>query len=195
MKQFFRNLLIISLLASTISSFAQTEKGSWMIGGSLGLTIGNNANYDDFKIYLKPQAGYFILKKLAIGTGIELSYENSIADYPTVPGSSYKYHISIVGFTPFARYYFGEKKLKPFIQAIYTYSYFSEVNNPTGGIETSNSGYTANSTLGGGFAYFIAPNVSLDATLDYQVFRTSEALVFNNQPAFKMGFQIFLPKK
>ena len=73
MKYLFRNFLIINLLASTISSFAQTEKGSWMVGGNLGANSGRNTNYDIFNIYFTPQAGYFIIKNLAIGTGIDIS--------------------------------------------------------------------------------------------------------------------------
>jgi hypothetical protein len=195
MKYFLHNSLIISLLTLTISCFAQTEKGSLMIGGSLGTNSGKNTNYDIFNIYFTPQAGYFVINNLAIGTGIELSYGSSTVDFPTTPSESYKYNISTVGFTPFVRYYLGEKKMKPFVQGVYTYSYFSESKTPVGSTQTSISGYIAHATLGGGLAYFIAQNVSIDATLDYQVFRSNAAFVFNNQPAFKVGLQFFLPKK
>ena len=196
MKLFFRNSLIISILSISTTTFAQTEKGSLMVGGNLGVSSGGNGSYSVFNANLSPEVGYFLKKNFVVGVELPLTYGSQTIDLTVNPKATYKkYQISALGFSPFVRYYFGEKKLKPFAQTQYAYTYFSEITTQATGDDSNNSGYSAYATVGAGLAYFIAENLSIDAKIDYQIYRSNSSYVFQNQPAFRVGFQIFLPKK
>ncbi len=145
------------VLCAFISSRGQTEKGSFVVGGSSDLSFSfHKYSYDDgsekdrnFGIY--PEAGYFIADGLAVGTGLSLSFYKS---------GDYKTNSRFIG--PFVKYYFGQSQFRPFL---------------TGGTEFGrdmssweDEEFVSKSfmyKLGGGVAIFLTERISLDLGLRY----------------------------
>src|SRR6478609_4332223 len=140
--------LFISFLTAVIicsSAQAQTEKGDWMIGGSM--TISTATNYSQFA--LEPSAGYFFAKNFVAGASFSLDFGKT---------GNQKNTSESVG--PFARYYFNLKSptFKPFLHAEYNIG-----NMVTKFPDSKSSNTFGNFLLGAGGAIFINNNVALEA--------------------------------
>ena len=159
-------LLSLGLVAS-----AQTEKGSWLVGGNLNLNTAKN----NTEISFMPSAGYFFLNNFAAGANATISYSKAV----DVKNTTF-------GIGPFARYYFGTMNIRPFADA--------ELSFESTKTKTTLSSDTYNSTsffLGGGLAAFINRNVAVEAIAGYK--NTS----FANGPNtggfnLRIGFQVYL---
>ena len=76
-----KKLLLITplLFVLTSSSFAQPQKGSWLVGASIangGAAVQPNIN-SVFNFNISPKAGYFLSNRLALGTGINFGIGGS----------------------------------------------------------------------------------------------------------------------
>lgn len=108
-------IITIAISAFTLTSIAQTEKGTFLLGGSIGYSSNENksssrptTSKSNF-ITISPKMGYFIDNNFAIGAKLDYTtgknkyrtsdYENS-TDIFTSFEKSNRYGIS-----PFARYY------------------------------------------------------------------------------------------
>ena len=166
-------LLVLSSLIVTAASFAQTNKGDWMVGGNL--TVNTTEDNTDFT--LQPSAGYFFARNFAAGAQVLLSF-----------GKNGDTHTSSIGIGPFARYYFELKnpQFKPLLHAD-----FNVASNryKTNGVSTTNT--VTSFFLGGGAAYFINSNVALEGVAGYNSskFEDNDA---NGGFRFRVGFQIHL---
>lgn len=192
---FKQSVCVIAILTfPVLSSTAQTQKGSLMLGGSVldayagsapgsgGTTFGLTANI---------KGGYFVADRFAIGVGLQ----GGVA----LNGFS---RMTTYGVQPFARYYFGRdsvvrngslvmKKLRFFGEADIGYRYSAYRFN---GVElSSNSGMSFG--LGGGMNYFIAPGISLEATLKMRGYNGFNNLNTSYRPEFGIGLNIFLPRR
>src|SRR3989337_2214932 len=94
--------VLMAFLVFTLAASAQTEKGSWLVGGNVEV----NTAEDDTQIDFSPNAGYFLLDNLAVGARVGLNYRKQETTKTTS-----------LGFGPFARYYFGTTNIRPFGQA------------------------------------------------------------------------------
>jgi opacity protein-like surface antigen len=152
---------------------AQTDKGDWMVGGNM--TINTTKGNSQFS--LLPGAGYFFARNFAAGANFTLSFEKFDQTKTTT-----------LGVGPFARYYFSlaNPDLKPFLHA--DFSLLTETSKyPT----YKNSNTATSFFVGGGLAYFINPNVALEAVAGYN--RTKvETLDPTNGFLFRIGFQVHL---
>ncbi|MEJ7766488.1 MAG: outer membrane beta-barrel protein [Chitinophagaceae bacterium] len=162
---------LFALMTFGLAASAQTEKGSWLVGGNLNL----NTASDDFAIGLNPSAGYFFLNNFAAGATAEISYSKIVDEKTTRFG---------VG--PFARYYFGTMNIRPFGHGEVTFVSNKDKDN--------NSSNTYNSTsffVGGGLAAFINRNVAIEGLAGYR--RTSYE-GGNGTGGFnlRIGFQVYL---
>jgi outer membrane protein W len=189
--------LLVGLLTTT---YAQTEKGRWTVGGQVGnlLYQGTTSN-QTIAVLLSPSAGYFVAKNLAVGLSVPVLYQNV-----TSKSSNGDFGISFtqVGLTPFVRFYLGDAKLRPFLNASGGYnisrtSFSSSSQFPI----TNNSpnddfwGYS----VGAGVAYFINNSLSFDGLVSYTDGRATLAdLVYSTtrQRTFgvSVGFRLFLGK-
>jgi len=133
------------------------EKGSWMIGGTIDLSISDNEYsdnlYQDYRI--SPMAGYFLTDKFAMGLTMYYSHLG-ISDS----------HIESLAALPFVRYYFGTKRFAPFAEAAFGGSvskvrYFDGTEQQTSKDENFSCGAAA------GFNYFITNSVALETKLSY----------------------------
>ena len=163
-------LLLVMLIGSIMSSFAQVEKGKWFVAatGNCNFDIGKskvkyggttNENSKYFNFNFNPMVGYFVVNKLPVGLYFDVQSSTS-----KDPDNSDKYSETqfIVG--PFARYYITDlKKLFPYVEARV-------------GLGSSKSKYNDNdpdkesyfsTRIGGGGTYFFAKNVGLDLFVGY----------------------------
>lgn len=148
-----------------LGSKAQLDKGSWMLGGEIGLNSARSAS----SFYLSPKVGYFFANKLALGLG--LGYTHTSNDF---------FSTDIANVSPFFRAYL---KLGNF-------NIFPQVH-----VDYSNNGDTGMLGAGGGvgLGLFLNDNVSLEGIFDYSVpdFDNTDYAPFT----FRLGLQVYFPKK
>lgn len=167
MKKIFATLVALPM---ALMSWAQTDNGDWLVGGNFALNTTANTT-----ISTSPMAGYFFLNHFALGGSMKLGYEKT-GDNKT----------TILGFGPFARYYFGNGNLKPFLTTEYLFT-SNKFQNPNFR-STVNGG---DFLIGPGLAAFVNENVAIETVLGYVNSKVSK------QPsdgglAVRIGFQIYL---
>ena len=163
--------LVAVLIGTARTTNAQTEKGKILLGGQSSLEFTSfsskwktdNNSGDNGKIrYLDiiPQVGYFIANNLAVGLEIPYSFSKEIDE----DNSYTTYSFSVV---PFARYYFGKAKLKPYLHGGIGPGWGKNKSvifkSPDIEVSTNLLAYE----LGGGLGIFINEHVSLDLGLGY----------------------------
>jgi len=165
------SIAIATLVAGT--SFAQTSKGNWMVGGSAGFNsekTGSAASVSTVNI--SPSAGYFIDKNLAVGASVSLmSVSKSYSSF---------------NFGPMVRYYFSDmgKNAKLFAHAGIGFGSMK----PEGGVSMSSTEWGVKA----GPAFFLTKNVALEATLGYSSMKWKDAPDATTNFGVNFGFQIHL---
>ncbi|MEO5996567.1 MAG: outer membrane beta-barrel protein [Chitinophagaceae bacterium] len=172
MKRNVAGLLVLLFLSLGVN--AQTEKGSWLVGGNVGLNTATN----DTRVTFSPSAGYFFMKNLAGGINVTLDYSKISNSKTTAWG---------VG--PFGRYYLGTMNVRPFAHA--------DVSFQSNKTENSSGSDTYNSTqyfLGAGVAAFINRNVSIEGLAGYKHTAIQD---LNGTGGFnlRIGFQVYLGRE
>jgi outer membrane protein W len=171
-----KRMLIFTFAVATLSAAkvnAQTEKGDWMVGGMASLTTTkNNTSY-----VFSPNAGHFFARNFVVGAN--LSFESSKI------GSN---KVTSFGIGPFTRYYFDLKQnnMKPFVHVgidFYT--------DKTKAGSVSNTTHSTGLFAAPGVAYFITPNVALEAAAGYRGAK-AEGDKFRGGLGLNIGFQIHL---
>ncbi|MDJ1473322.1 outer membrane beta-barrel protein [Cytophagaceae bacterium DM2B3-1] len=173
--------------------YCQTDKGTFMVGGS----IGNLSFQSDYLgVSFSPTVGYFVVTNLVVGLTPAFEYKTF-----TLMNDS-KTKSTSFGIGPFVRYYFGEGKLKPLLNASFLY-YRNTVklgdlpidpNDPVlEGDHKVKQGYKF-IQLGGGIAYFLSKSIALEGIVNYGHYMDYDILGSNksNEVAVSLGFQIFL---
>lgn len=188
----------ISLLFLAVLGFsgmnqasAQLQKGNIMVGANLanlGLRLQND--YTRISFSVNPKLGYFIQDNIAIGGEVSLGLDHQSVNSIYTNEISYK-----VG--AFGRYYISD----PRAILLKHSRFFLEANTGITGINTKTEGGASVTTngfnigVGPGVAYFITPNVGLEALLKYDL-----GVGFGSSPTshnftIGVGFQIYLPTK
>jgi len=179
MKKIF---LIISILFFSISMKSQITKGYWMLGGDANFHYGKTivegiGSSDSQSFIIRPQLGYFIKDKVALGLISEFYFSNE--------GNSKSAYLN-----PFVRYYFldTEKKLNIFSEASFAYQVTVYKNSDDKPIS---KGYSFKS----GLVYFVNDVVGLEFSVKYTKgkFNNSNDIVHGIKAGF--GLQIHLEKK
>ncbi|MFT2011555.1 hypothetical protein ACMA1I_22985 [Pontibacter sp. 13R65] len=184
MKKIIFTLLLAIPLAST--GFAQTLKGSKMIGGDGYLSFD-----DAFYANLNPNIGYFPLDDLAVGIKTPINFGSH-------SGGRFKY---ITGdLAPFVRYYFGKPtRFRVFAEGSGGIGY---ARNKSERNESYSVGYIRNSIGGSlGTVYFITEQVGLEAQLNYRNYKSgykssSENFIADSRRSnttITLGIQVHLP--
>lgn len=95
MKKLLLSIAVLSGLAFTTQ--AQTEKGNFILGGSVGFNTSkvDGASKSDVDFNVVPNIGYFLNDNIAIGTGVGYKYNKEIGHQQT--------EAFVVA--PFGRYY------------------------------------------------------------------------------------------
>ncbi|MDJ1486068.1 outer membrane beta-barrel protein [Cytophagaceae bacterium YF14B1] len=189
------SFFIISLLSLT-DSLAQTQKGRFMLGTSMG-KFNFGKNYTELSLDVK--AGYFIIDNLAIG--LTPSYAYTSADYP----NGDKQKNNAVGIGPFVRYYFGEGKLKPLLNASFLYynssvkAFYASIPVPEFPGDAYEFQFKNKYKLiqaGGGIAYFVNDNISLEGIVNYGRYLDYESFGYekDGELSISLGVQFFVGK-
>jgi len=142
------SLFVLMLLVSS-SSFAQTEKGSVLVGGGFAMRTGEGSS----QFLFNPTVGYFFGNNFALGATLAFNSEK-LGELKSTE----------FGIGPFARYYFGTANTKPFVV-----SEFDFVSSNTKQSSTSNE-IKSNGTrflIGLGFAAFVNETVAIEGISGY----------------------------
>ena len=170
----FKLFLIAFLTLCYANLDAQTESGKFLLGGSSKLGFSSvktklsaeGESYDYSKtntLNFNPQIGYFVIDGLAIGFEIPVTSQVEKFDFmgQKMTSKSLAYAIA-----PFARYYFGSQKVRPFLHG-------------SAGVGSENYKYEEDGdsdedkykivlfSLGGGVGIFVNDNVSFDCGVFY----------------------------
>ncbi len=181
--------LIIAGMAifGTQQASAQIQKGNLMVGASLAdMNIKLQKGNTDLSLSINPKIGYFIQDNVAIGAEVKLGFATNSAQ------NSINY-----GIGAFGRYYVSSKQLELLKHA----RFFGEVNAGLVGDNIKPKGMSSVSTnglgigFGPGVAYFITPNIGLEALLKYNLGVGFGSSTTTNDFSIGFGFQIYLPTK
>lgn len=187
MKKISLLLLAGAAVFFTNSANAQIQKGNIMVGSSLanldfGLQKGASVG-----VNLHPRVGYFIQDNIAIGGLVNFGF-----NYAKSQGTNINY-----GINAFGRYYVSNSEM----ELLKHTRFFAEANFGINGQNTIVTGKPNSSTNGLGFgvgpglAYFITPNIGLEALAKYNMIAGFGNSVTAHNLNIELGFQIYLPTK
>ena len=168
-----KKILVAIAMLISLASFAQTEQGDWLVGGTAGFRTNKNNNQFNFS----PNAGYFFLKNFAAGANLQINFSEAGTLKTTT-----------VGVGPFARYYFGNSNFRPFavtqLDFLSATSKFNSVKTTSNGI-----GWL----LGIGGAAFLNENVAFEsiAGFNYTKYKNASS---NTGFSLSFGFQVYINK-
>jgi hypothetical protein len=171
MKKILSCLLSTLLVAAFVN--AQTDKGDWMVGGSLSFNTTEGATSFTFN----PNVGHFFGRNFAAGAEMVIS----TAKLGELRSTS-------LGIGPFARYYF---ELKEPVFKPYVHGGFSVASVRTKLFGDSETETATGFILGLGGAYFINRNVAIDGLAGYNYTKVENS-DGNGGFIFRIGFQVHL---
>ncbi len=183
-----KKLLAVLFAFFSVTSFAQTEKGKYLVGGSADMSMSFTGINNSFNMSLSPQFSAFVTKGLAIGA----RYSFGISASKTFDNNKQEY-VSVSTFTsgigPLIRGYVGKKQLKGVFAAGANYLTTTTLrkNNVSG-----TSGYNATAFVGA--AYFFNPLLSLEFGL-YVTNTGYQKRLSTTRGGLSVGFFVFLDNK
>lgn len=180
-----KNFLIAVALFIGMTSFAQTQKGYYIIGAQLAsMDLNFQSGNTDFGLTLQPQVAWFVKDNLAIGGQVLLGVNTSKGF------SQFTYGIGALG-----RYYMADKVT----QISSKTRFFLEATAGINGSNTKVTGYPSTNTnglgvgFGPGLAYFINQNIALEGLVKYNLGVGFGNSTTTNNIHFNLGFSIHLP--
>ncbi|MHA4842575.1 hypothetical protein ACX0G7_00365 [Flavitalea antarctica] len=177
-RNFICLIVFISLFSVSVS--AQIQRGNILIGAdlanvNLGLDEGGN-----FSFLIRPKIAFFIRDNVAVGAYLLTGLTTAKGE-----GASVQYGVGAL-----SRYYFEGSSA----ELIRHSRVFVEGNvgingdNPATGDNTNGLGLG----IGPGIAYFLTPNIGLEALLKYNGIIGFGTKPTSNDLNFSVGFQIYL---
>lgn len=172
----------ILLLVAQENMNAQIQSGNVMVGADIArfnLSLDEGGN---FNMLINPKAAWFIRDNLALGGYLTVGLSTA-----KDAGTGVSYGVGALG-----RYYFNDKNLNDLVGHS---RFFVEGNvgiegdNPAVGDNTNGLGLG----FGPGWAYFITPNIGLEALLKYQGIIGFGSKPTSSDLILGVGFQIYLP--
>ena len=168
-------LFVVIMLIITATSFAQTEKGNWLMGGSGEFSSQKTGDFKTTSFSFEPAAGYFIAKDFALGAGLGFTSSKDEGDADAV---------SAFSFAPFVRYYFlplgtGAKL-------------FGDASFGVGSVKYTDSQSFTQWGIDAGPAIFLNPHTALEITLGYGSMKIKDATDATNAFRIRIGFQVHL---
>jgi len=155
------------MLCLSLSVLGQTEKGKTLVGADTKFSININPDSDRTSFELGLQLGGFVANNFAIGVEAAMSTDK-------VKQKDEKLGTETYAIAPFARYYFGINKIKPFVHATIGVGTTKSKYNGFSGIAESKSSLLLYE-LGGGVAFFLNDKISVNLNLGYsEVFMKAE---------------------
>ncbi len=171
-------LVIIAFNCCIGSAMAQTSKGDRLVGGSGFVGV----NSDNFLFELRPDIGWFVKDKLAVGLSATL-FVSDYFDYSTT---------TYLSADPFVRYYFTKEGRSRF----YGFGSVGVGRQTDNYQEQNNFQFLMNASIGVGYAFFITDQVALEANTGYSAkYLGAEYGDPERRFFISLGFQIHLLKK
>ncbi|WP_118952479.1 outer membrane beta-barrel protein [Taibaiella helva] len=191
MKRISLLLLAVLGLSGINQVSAQLQKGNIMVGANLAdLGIKLQSGTTGISFSINPKVGWFIQDNIAIGGEVGLGLDHQSVSSISTNAINYK----IGGF---GRYYISD----PRAILLKHSRFFVEANAGFTGTNTKTEGAPSVTTnglglgVGPGVAYFITPNVGLEALLKYDLGLGFGSSVTSHNFSIAVGFQIYLPTK
>lgn len=184
-----KSLLLSGFLTClSFSSFAQTEKGSWLLGLSGNASFKTVEQNRRTSIQAAPLIGYFVKNNLALGTQLTLDHNRRLfMDQLNDKANTVSLH-------GMSRYYLGTWKARPYLNFTGGYTWNRALTVLPNGEQirfTGDEGW--NASLGAGLAYFVAPKVALEADANYRHYFASDlGREKNNAVTFRLGIALYL---
>ena len=193
-------LSIIALSGLTLASYAQTEKGQFILGGTASYETSKSdaANAKSTEsLNIIPNLGYFVSDNFAIGTGLGYSYSKTAFASPTGINNA-------VIVSPFGRYYAGlSDQFKFFGQASVPMA-FGTVKavdaNGDAGLKAGTSS-SIGVALSPGFAYFPTKRLGIELALKGISYNNTKVKDSNDKDVkgagredFSFGTNFFAPQ-
>lgn len=186
-----KNLLPVLLLLCSLTNYSQITKRNWMLGGNASIDYGditqvreNGIDYNYLRLNIKPNIGYFVIDKLALGTSVDFFYSKN---YIRNNRDLYLINTKI---GPFIRYYFldVDRNVNIFLDTSYLFE-----------IHQDSDIYNRTFVSEFGTAFFLTNAVSLEVLLRYAHWETGiKDTTYNDitdQISVGFGFQIHLERK
>ncbi len=196
--------LVFGMNTNATAQASNTEKGTFMIGGELGLSstssttnaAGNtNQGSNSLQFNIAPSVGYFVVDHFAVGIGVDYTL-STITDRDDNDNSQFD---SDLLFGPFVRYYipFGDKAL------------FFEADFGFGNSNASFNDQSVNTTvlaagIGPGFTIFSNDHIGIEALAKYKYGSSRNVTEVNNMKTestttthafdFSIGLQVYFTR-
>ena len=195
---FFLALIMVIGAFTSQSSFAQVQKGNWLVESGIGnlsvskttnnytsVSSSSKSNYLNAYLSIYPRGGYFVVNNLVIGStlGTSFSYSKGTGYSTGIKTSTSNSMSGYIDVIPFLRYYFPTKKsgnIRFYGQVgggasiQYFNKYKSTSYNNTGDItDTYEQKYTkpyiyAVAEILVGLNYFVSKQIAINTSIGYQ---------------------------
>jgi len=165
---------LLMLIAFSIHLSAQIQKGTVLLGGTVGFNRisedGNGISYANFS----PNFGYFFSNQFALGSSLDFVLVANDGDSK-----------SSFGLSPFARYYFSDSGNSRFFGQ-------AKVGFLTGDTDFFEKSTALTFGVGIGADFFLNEHVAIEAFLGYQRLQYSEYEVGLNNIGLNFGVAAFI---
>jgi hypothetical protein len=173
-------ILVIACTLCANKTMAQIQRGNVLVGGDIAsLKFASGGVFD---VNIDPKAAFFLKDNFALGAYVNFGL-NTAKDQSTT---------TTYGVGPLARYYINDPKTNVLRHG----RLFFEGNV---GIEGNNTAHVSTNGLGlgigPGYAYFITPNVGLEALLKYNGIVGFGNQAYSSTVNLGFGFQIYLSNR
>lgn len=169
------------LVCTGLAANAQIQRGNVMVGANLAnINLGLDAP-NVFTAEISPKAAWFIQDNVALGG--YLNFGIATAKHSTTTTT---YGVGALG-----RYYTGSD-----VEVLRHGRFFGEATVGFGGQNVSDGGGNTNGLnfgVGPGFAYFITPNIGLEALFKYNGLAGFGSENYQSNLGLSFGLQIYLP--
>lgn len=197
-----RTTLLFILILLSLSSFAQLDRNTWIVGGSGTFTSINDdfssntvsTEYKRTNLQLNPKIGYFIIDKLAVGLKSSIWWEKDkgLSSNSLTTSESIR-----LDYGPFFRYYFlpQEKPFNILTEVSYQYGSVKDIYSKNKGVRNSFAVFV-------GQAIYFNSTVGMEFLIGYQS-QQEKLTSLNNESNYSsikkgllvsVGFQIHLTK-
>jgi hypothetical protein len=181
MKKTINAFVLIASFLITNQLSAQIQRGNILVGGDIaGFNLDLNSG-GAFQATIDPKIGFFLKDNVALGAYIDFSLSTAKGF-----GTTTSYGVGAL-----ARYYVND----PATNVLKHGRLFLEGNAGIEGISFSNGSNTTGLGIGvgPGYAYFITPNIGLEALLKYNGIVGFGSRAYSSSLNLGVGFQIYLP--
>jgi hypothetical protein len=192
-------LLTVLIALCSLSNYAQTTKGSFMIGGSGSMSFdksdaNGSSESKSTSVSVSPEAGYFFARNFAVGLSLPVSLSGSKFASSSI---EYKGKGHTIGVAPFVRFYIPVRSFFIITEGSYGWQYskktYDNWDAVTGAFINSNeySNTDKGYSLGAGPAFFLSPYTSIEILANYRNANLSSS--DHSMFYISIGFQIYLP--